>query len=528
MKKRKSYHKKYKVTYIISTVFTIFFCTLFLRGYTSFERTEDNFFHVQVNGQAVGTLGNRDEAEELLIQARRNVASASEELVFMEAELEITGEEVLWGQVDDREIVLENMETVLRGSIQETMHRSYTMKVNEYIVNLASAEEVSQLLQAAVDKYDSDGKFQVELVYDNSKEFNVLTANVIDTTKLDDGGESNIYHGGIQSFFNRVDTVAETQEEKEIDDYELGFLNILEMNFAEEVEIVESYLPVSQLTLLADAIEQVTKEQEVPSEYEVVKGDTLSGISLKVNIPMEDIVEMNDSLQSITTTIREGQKLIITVPEPELSVTRTEERYYEETYDAEVQYIDNDDWYTTKEVVHVQPHAGYRKVVVNISYVNDKEVAREILKEEIVMEAVAKVVERGTKIPPTYIKPIYGGRLSSGFGSRNTGIKGASTYHKGVDWAIATGTPVYASSGGTVAQAGWGSGYGYVVYINHPDGNQTRYAHLSKILVKVGQTVKQGERIALSGNTGNSSGPHLHFEILVNGRQVNPLGYNLR
>lgn len=519
MKKRKSNHKKYKVTYIISTVSTLFFCTLFLRGYTPFERTEDNLFHVQVNGQAVGTLDSREEAEELLIQARRNVASSSDELVFMEAELEVIGEEVLWGQVDDSETVLENMETVLRGSIQETMHRSYTMKVNEYIVNLASVEEVSQLLQAAVDKYDSDGKFQVELVYDNSKEFNVLTTNVIDTTKVNDEGDSNVYHGGIQSFFNQVDTVMETPEEKSFEDYELG---ILEMNFAEEVEIVESYLPVSQLTLLSDAIEQVTKEQEVPSEYEVVSGDTLSGISLKVNIPMEDIVDMNDSLESINTTIRVGQKLIITVPEPELSVTRTEEQCYEETYDADIIYIDNDDWYTTKEVVHVQPHAGYRKIVVNISYVNDKEVAREILKEEIYMEAVAKVVERGTKIPPTYIRPISGGSRSSGFGRRNTGIKGASTYHKGVDWATPTGTPVYASSGGVVWKAGWGSGYGYVVYINHPDGNQTRYGHLSKILVKVGQTVKQGEKIALSGNTGITSGPHLHFEILKNGVQVDP------
>ena len=76
-----------------------------------------------------------------------------------------------------------------------------------------------------------------------------------------------------------------------------------------------------------------------------------------------------------------------------------------------------------------------------------------------------------------------------------------------------------------MAKAGWGSGYGYVVYINHIDGRQTRYAHLSKILVKAGQTVKQGERIALSGNTGVTTGPHLHFEMLINGKQVDPLKY---
>ena len=176
-------------------------------------------------------------------------------------------------------------------------------------------------------------------------------------------------------------------------------------------------------------------------------------------------------------------------------------------------------------MVHQQPSAGFRRVVADVSYLNDKEVDRDILKEDIVKEAVAKVVERGTKIPPTYIRPISGGRQSSGFGKRPAPKKGASTYHKGVDWATPTGTPVYASCGGTVTRAGWGSGYGYVVYIDHEDGRQTRYGHLSKVLVSVGDTVKQGERIALSGNTGVSTGPHLHFEILINGTQVNPLKY---
>ena len=163
--------------------------------------------------------------------------------------------------------------------------------------------------------------------------------------------------------------------------------------------------------------------------------------------------------------------------------------------------------------------------MADVSFVNDKEVSREILKEEVVMEAVPKIMKRGTKIPPTYVKPINGGRLTSNFGKRAAPKKGASTYHKGVDWATPTGTPVYASCGGTVAKAGWGSGYGYVVYINHEDGRQTRYGHLSKVLVSAGQKVKQGDKIALSGNTGVSTGPHLHFEILINGSQVNPLKY---
>ena len=199
--------------------------------------------------------------------------------------------------------------------------------------------------------------------------------------------------------------------------------------------------------------------------------------------------------------------------------------YYEEDYDADIIYIDNDEWYTTDRVTRQEPSAGHRKVVAVVTFRNDTETSREIEKEEITIEAVPKIVERGTKIPPTYLKPISGGRLSSGFGRRKAPTKGASTYHKGVDWATPVGTAVMASCGGTVAKAGWGSGYGYVVYINHPDGRQTRYGHLSKVLVKPGQSVSQGQKIALSGNTGRSTGPHLHFEILIGGSQVDPFKY---
>ena len=112
--------------------------------------------------------------------------------------------------------------------------------------------------------------------------------------------------------------------------------------------------------------------------------------------------------------------------------------------------------------------------------------------------------------------------MSSSFGRRKAPTKGASTYHQGIDWAIPRGTAVYASSGGTVTRAGWSSSYGYCVYIQHPDGVETRYAHNSKLLVKVGQSVKQGQSIALSGNTGDSFGAHLHFEIRKNGKPIDP------
>lgn len=524
MKNKKRYHKKLKFTYINITVSVLFGCLLYFKGYTPYERTGDNLFHVTVNGQEVGTLGQSGRAEELLIQARRNVALGSEELIFMEAELEVSGEESLWGEADEEELVLRNMEEVLRASIQPSVHRSYTVKIKENILNMGSVEEVQDLLQAAVDKYDSEGKFAVRLAYDTAREFGVLTARVVNRDNEAKQEDTSYLEAGIQNFFSEISGVVEPDGEKDFDDYELGTLS---MDFSEKIEAVETYLPKDQLTSLEDAINMVVMEQEMPSIYEVVSGDTLTAIALKVDLPMEQIVEMNDSLESINTILHPGDKLLITVPEPELSVIRVEERCYDEIYEEDVQYIENTKWYTSREEVRQQPHAGYRTVVARVTYVNDKEVSREILKEEIGQKAVAKIVERGTLVPPTYIKPIHGGKVTSTFGNRPQPIAGASTYHRAIDWGTPTGTPVYASSGGTVTRAGWIGSYGNAIYIKHPDGRETRYAHLSKILVKVGQKVKQGDKIALSGNTGRTTGPHLHFEMLINGVQVDPFKYGV-
>lgn len=521
------YYKRLRFTYIKMAGGILFIAALFFPSYVKWEEPEENAFTIYLNGQNVGIVGEEALAEELLQSARKELVSDSEELVFIDVDMNVEGQAILWGVLDEPEAVKQRMSEVLAANIKETTQRSYVMKVNNYMVNLASRQEVVQLLQAAVDQYDTEGRYAVKLVHADDREFNVLTAQITDTTEKEaeeevQGSTMPGVCGGIEGVVDAMFADVEPAKEKEFEDYELGLIS---MNFAEEVEIVEAYLDTAQLTPLEVATEEVIKEQAVNSIYGVVAGDTLSGISLKVDIPMEQIIAMNPEIQDEYSTIYIGQEIIITIPEPELSVERQEELYYEEIYDADVIYVDNDDWYTTQQVTLQEPSAGFRKVVAIVSYWNNTETNREIIKEEVVMEAVPKIVERGTKIPPTYVKPISGGRLSSGFGRRTAPKAGASTYHKGVDWAVPTGTTVVASCGGTVARAGWGSGYGYVVYINHADGRQTRYAHLSKVLVSVGQTVSQGQKIALSGNTGVSTGPHLHFEILINGKQVNPLKY---
>lgn len=530
MKHITQYYKRLRATRIQVIFAVLAIYALFLPYYNRLESSGNNYFSVTVNGVYVGKVDEEAKVDQYIREARRLIAMTSEELVFMDTDVDVEGAEVYFGVIDDEKDVKAQIYNALKETTQETMHRSYTVKVNETTVNLASSDEVQQLLDAAIRQYDPDGKYVAGLSLDSSRELTVLTPYIElaeDETQQDDtegNTESELQtQAGIEQYLTQITSDLSAEKEMDFSDYELGLSGI---GFQESVEVVEAYLPEEELTDVDQAINLITKEQEVQQVYTIQSGDTLSEISMKFDLPMEQLIAMNpDKLQSENSIIHVDDELIITVPEPALSVTWEEQQYYEESYDADIIYVDNDNWYTTQQVTLQEPVQGYHKVVASISYRNEVEQSREILKEEIVVEAVPKIVERGTKIPPTYIKPIAGGHITSGFGRRNAPTRGASTNHKGIDWSVPIGTTVVASSSGTVAKAGWASGYGYVVYINHADGRQTRYGHLSKVLVSVGQYVTQGQVIARSGNSGRSTGPHLHFEMLIGGSAVNPLNY---
>lgn len=120
-----------------------------------------------------------------------------------------------------------------------------------------------------------------------------------------------------------------------------------------------------------------------------------------------------------------------------------------------------------------------------------------------------------------YMYPVAG-RMSSDFGNRVHPIDRSVKFHSGLDIAVPKGTPVDASASGTVKFAGWSGGYGNLLVLEHADGRETRYAHLDKILVAEGDSVNAGQQVALSGSTGKSTGPHLHFEIREKGRALDP------
>jgi len=171
---------------------------------------------------------------------------------------------------------------------------------------------------------------------------------------------------------------------------------------------------------------------------------------------------------------------------------------------------------------------GVEEVYETYTLVNGVETESAYLETVVLQEAVNDVIVRGTmEIPATrptgtYIHPVAGdvGKFTSDFGKR-----GRYEKHTGVDIAARSGTDVFASDSGKVTFAKWKGNYGYYIIIEHGDGVETRYAHLRKMHVKVGDEVVQGQVIAQVGSTGRSTGPHLHFEILQNGEFVNPNDY---
>lgn len=522
MRKITKYVNIIKYTFTLAMLGTALLIFVCVPGIGKYEEEGTNSVGVFVNGTSVGTVKDAQLVNDMVLEARKKLANENAGLVLVDCNLVLSGSKDVVGQIDDREVIVDNIYNVLKENVMKTKQPAYEVKINDFTINLKSIDDVIALLNAAKSEYDTDNQWDVDIITDTSRELDVYTTKVVRTSEKQETIDAPILFPKAGALLEMEQIYNAAYGHDFSKDTQFGVTSI---GFDETIEVVQAYVDYDKISTLDEAIEAVTKTQERNKIYEVVSGDTLGAIAQKNDMSVEDIIMLNPAtISSEKSTLRVGDEIVIYSPEPELSIVRTERKYYEENYDADIIYIDNDEWYTNETKVLQQPVTGFRKVVADVKYRNSELVSTNVLYENVVVDAVAKIVERGTKVPPTYIYPVTG-RLSSGFGKRKAPKKGASTYHKGVDFAVPVGTAVMASCGGTVIKAGWGSGYGYCVYIQHPDGKVSRYGHLSKVLVKGGQSVRQGEKIALSGNTGVSTGPHLHFEILVGGGQVNPLNY---
>ncbi|MBR1738408.1 MAG: M23 family metallopeptidase, partial [Firmicutes bacterium] len=294
--------------------------------------------------------------------------------------------------------------------------------------------------------------------------------------------------------------------------------------FVQEVVMHPKFVSSDELMPKEKVIDFLSADTTENKTYTVQDGDTLFYIAGKFEISTDELIKANPSIGD-GSNLTVGQTLKLVVPVPFLSVKTTEEVSYKESVAREVKQIQNPEEYLTYSNIITEGSDGEKEVTAKITKVNGIETSREIISEKITVEPVTQEIEVGTmETPPkralgNFIYPVQG-TLSSGYGAR------WGTFHHGIDLAAPYGMPVYASDGGTVVFAGYDNGgYGNLVVIDHGNGYTTKYAHNSSVAVEAGQQVAQGELIAYVGSTGDSTGNHCHFEVLVNGQSQDPFGY---
>jgi len=296
-----------------------------------------------------------------------------------------------------------------------------------------------------------------------------------------------------------------------------------QLAFKEKVAVAEAPADPESILDLEAAKKMVLMGSNKIEQYTVKDGDNLWDIARALKMDIDRITLANPGLDPECLSI--GQSLSLSREAPLINVVATRQVTVDEEIPYPVEVKKDNKLLAGEKVVNNKGVPGLRTVTYRITRENGLETGREILQQNIVREPETEVVTTGALTmlasrggSVRLGRPCYGAIVSP-FGSRG------GRMHEGVDIGAGYGNNVVAAAGGTVINAGWEGGYGKAVEISHGGGLVTRYAHLSSINVSNGQRVERGQLIGHVGATGHATGPHLHYEVLVNGRPRNPAEY---
>lgn len=298
--------------------------------------------------------------------------------------------------------------------------------------------------------------------------------------------------------------------------------NIKEVSLLEDVKIVDKEILFNALTTPEKLIEKIKDGGEEKRIHTIEVGENYWTIGKIYGLNPYDIEAANPDRDQYK--LKPGDEVNLLMTKALITVSTVEEVQYTEEIDFEIKVELNDSMFTNEKKIKVEGERGTTKIVANEIKHNGTLIEKQILNEEIIKAPKEQVVVKGTKeVPKTVATGILAmptrGRLSSSYGAR------WGRQHRGMDIAAPIGTAINAADGGTVTWSGYKNSFGNMVEINHGNGIVTRYAHCSKLLVNKGDKVYKGQLIAKVGNTGNSTGPHLHLEVLKNGVHQNPSKY---
>ena len=339
--------------------------------------------------------------------------------------------------------------------------------------------------------------------------------------------------------------IGATESQAELDFLLNGMLNKKVANdqdsvcyFAENVECIKGVYPSSSVMSYNDIKNAVNSNKVENVAYTVGEGDTIETIAASTNTTIDKICETNQI--SAENEVSQGDVLSVPQSKPYLSFCVEKNVEYEKEITYNTVTISDENHYKGYSNVVTQGVNGIMHCVDNVKYENGIEVSRTPMFEEVKVPAVDMIVEIGTKelVPSSsmnsareviegsgvatseFIWPVtFTHNITSPYGER------WGTFHNGIDIAgeVSYGQDILASDGGIVTRAGdLNDGYGNYVIVDHGNGYKTLYAHASKLCVQVGQRVSKGQKLGEIGSTGFSTGPHLHFEILYNNKNIDP------
>lgn len=459
-------------------------------------------YEVFVDGQSVGIVEEADSASQVWTQVVSEINSGEVHYQIPNA-LSIEEVEARPSSFLEPDMLETPVRQHVKSKLKDLSVSAYILTIDgKEPMTFSTKEEVYALLEMLGQAYAPEGSAVV---------CNGISEGTAEFLLIDKESDKKLSALSALSMEDGAETAADEEEDQDA-------AQLISLSLGQSVQLQEAYVDQSAMTSIEDAYTACMELKEEEQVYTVQSGDCIDMIAYNHGMTIRELLAINPEFSSAEDVIHVGDEFVISQPVPSVDIQTVERISYTREEAQPVTYVEDDSKYEDYSEVLEEGAPAVIQVEADVHKRNGVEESREEISTAVISEAVPKVVKIGTVPRPQFIWPTSG-YVSSEFGRR------WGRQHRGIDIANSKGTGIYAACSGTVTFAGWKNSYGYVIVINHGNGYETWYAHNSSLAVSAGDSVKQGQYIAAMGSTGNSTGPHCHFEIHQNGSIINPRKY---